>query len=49
MRSRKYNLTPLKWKEHDILSLFPFPAGRHGNVDTGAGEAILDCKMEAVC
>lgn len=42
MRSSKYNLTHLDWKEHAIPSLFFFPAGRNGNVGTGAGEAILD-------
>lgn len=48
MRSSKYNLTPLSWKEHTLLSLFPFAAGRNGNLGTGAVEAILDSKMEAV-
>lgn len=49
LRSSEYKLTPLKWKECASLSLFPFPAGKNGNVGTGAGQAVLGYKMEAVC
>lgn len=49
MGSSKYKLTPLKWKERASISHFPFPADKNGNVETGAGEAVLDYQMEAVC
>lgn len=48
MRSNKYNLTPLSWKEHALLSLFLFLAGRNGDLGTAGGEAIPDSKMEGV-
>lgn len=47
MGSSKYNLAPLKWKEHVFTSLFSFPTGRNGNLGTGAGEMILDNVMES--